>query len=66
MVKNIASYNMNTIIFQVRPCNDAFYKSKLNPWSRYITGYEGKDPGFDVLKFVIDEAKNMVLKFMHG
>ena len=62
MVKNIASYNMNTIIFQVRPCNDAFYKSKLNPWSRYITGYEGKDPGFDVLKFVIDEAKKYGIK----
>ena len=57
MVKNIASYHMNTIIFQVRPCNDAFYQSKLNPWSRYITGCEGKDPGFDVLQFVIDEAK---------
>ena len=57
MVKTIASYNMNLMIFQVRPTNDAFYSSKLNPWSRFITGTEGKDPGFDVLKFVIDEAK---------
>lgn len=57
MIANIASYNMNLIIFQVRPCNDAYYPSKLNPWSRFITGVEGKDPGFDVLKFVIDEAK---------
>lgn len=57
MVKNIASYNMNLIIFQVRPTNDAYYPSKLNPWSRFITGVEGKDPGFDVLQFVIDEAK---------
>lgn len=57
MVENIASYNMNTIIFQVRPTNDAYYKSKLNPWSKFITGEEGKDPGFDVLEFVINEAK---------
>ena len=57
MVEVIASYNMNLIIFQVRPANDAYYKSNLNPWSRFITGQEGKDPGFDVLQFVIDEAK---------
>lgn len=57
MIANIASYNMNTIVYQVRPTSDAFYSSKLNPWSRFITGTEGKDPGFDVLQFVIDEAK---------
>jgi len=57
MIENIASYNINLIIFQVRPTSDAYYKSKLNPWSRYITGVEGKDPGFDVLEFVINEAK---------
>lgn len=57
MIENIASYNINLMVFQVRPLSDAYYKSKLNPWSRYITGTEGKDPGFDVLKFVIEEAK---------
>ncbi len=62
LVETIASYNLNTIIFQVRPCNDAFYNSKLNPWSRYLTGTEGKDPGFDVLAFVIQEAKKYNIK----
>lgn len=62
MIKHIASYNMNTIVYQVRPCNDAFYPSKLNPYSRYITGIEGKDPGFDVLAFVIEEAKKYNIK----
>ena len=57
MIANIASYNINLIVFQVRPTSDAYYKSKLNPWSRFITGTEGKDPGFDVLEFVIEEAK---------
>ncbi len=57
LVERIASYNMNLIIFQVRPCCDAYYKSNINPWSRFITGEEGKDPGFDVLEFVINEAK---------
>ena len=62
MIAHIASYNMNTIIFQVRPASDAYYVSKLNPWSRYITGVEGKDPGFDVLAFVIEEAKKYNIK----
>lgn len=62
MIKVIASYNLNTIIFQVRPNCDAYYPSKLNPWSRYITGTEGKAPGFDVFKFVIDEAKKYNIK----
>ncbi len=62
MIENIASYNLNTIIFQVRPVSDAFYPSKLNPWSRYITGVEGQDPGFDVLEFVIETAKKHGIK----
>ncbi|MBQ3001533.1 MAG: family 10 glycosylhydrolase [Bacilli bacterium] len=57
MIKRIAEYNFNLIIFQVRPTNDAYYESKLNPWSRFITGTEGQHPGFDVLQFVIEEAK---------
>lgn len=57
IVETVASYNMNTIIFQVRPTNDAYYPSKINPWSRFITGVEGQDPGFDVLEFVINECK---------
>lgn len=62
MIKNIADFKLNTIIFQVRPNSDAYYESKLNPWSRYITGTEGKNPGFDVLAFVIAEAKKYGIK----
>lgn len=62
MIANIASYNMNTIVYQVRPSSDALYYSKLNPYSRFVTGVEGKDPGFDVLQFVIEEAKKYNIK----
>lgn len=62
MIKNIADFKLNTIIFQVRPNSDAYYESKLNPWSRYITGTEGQNPGFDVLAFVIAEAKKYGIK----
>ena len=29
---------INAIIFQVRPECDALYQSKLEPWSRFLTG----------------------------
>lgn len=56
ILDNMKSFNMNTAIFHVRPTNDSYYKSSLNPWSKFITGTEGKDPGFDVLEFFIKEA----------
>lgn len=48
--------NLNAIIFQVRPHGDAFYKSSLEPWSYYLSGQEGRDPGYDPLQFWITEA----------
>ena len=34
---------------QVRPEGDALYESRLEPWSRYLTGAQGRDPGYDPL-----------------
>ena len=49
--------NFNTVIFQVKPLNDALYPSKLAPWSSYITGKtQGTNPGFDPLQIMLDEA----------
>lgn len=56
-IQTIKEYHFNTIVFQVRPSSDAFYESNLNPWSRFITGKEGKYPGFNVLEYVIQQAK---------
>ncbi len=35
---------VNAIIFQVRPECDALYASSLEPWSRFLTGTQGKAP----------------------
>ena len=35
---------VNAIIFQVRPECDALYVSDIEPWSRFLTGQQGKDP----------------------
>ena len=56
MLNRIEEANFNVMFFQVRPMNDAFYPSSFAPFSRFLTGTEGVDPGWDVLAFVITEA----------
>ena len=50
----------NTVFFQVRPSGDAFYKSEIFPWSKYLTGAQGvaPDDNFDPLAFAVEEAHN--------
>lgn len=54
----LQAIGINAVIFQVRPSADAFYKSKLEPWSRFLTGTTGKapTPAWDPLQFMIDEC----------
>ncbi len=48
----------NAVFLQVRPTSDAFYPSKIFPWSKYLTGKQGTAPsgGFDPLAFWVSEA----------
>ena len=65
LATRIAGMGFNTIMFQVRPSCDAIYESSINPWSRWLTGEEGKalDGGFDPLAFMIAESHRLGLKF---
>ena len=47
---------LNTIVLQVRPAADAIYKSRYEPWSVYLSGEEGVGPGYDPLRYWIQEA----------
>lgn len=48
---------VNAVIFQVRPQSDAFYESRYEPWSRFLTNNGiAPAPKWDPLKFMIDEA----------
>ena len=55
ILDRMEEYNMNTLYFQVRPSNDAFYKSELNPWSQFLAG-AGVDPGWDPLEWMVNET----------
>ena len=53
------AYNMNTVVFQIRPAADAFYASKFEPWSQWLTGKQGKmpEPYYDPLEFASKECR---------
>ena len=50
--------HLNAIVFQVRPAADALYASKLEPWSYFLTGRQGRapEPFWDPLAFAVTEA----------
>lgn len=47
---------INVVLFQIRPEADAWYASPYEPWSRYITGVQGLNPGWDPLEFMVREC----------
>lgn len=56
MLDSIASLNMNTVLFHIRPASDALYVSKYEPWSSYLNHPRGTYPGYDPLQFCIEEC----------
>ncbi|MEU6402790.1 family 10 glycosylhydrolase [Streptomyces sp. NPDC046985] len=47
---------LNTVIFQARPSADALWPSPYEPWSQWLTGVQGEDPGWDPLGTAVREA----------
>ncbi len=56
LVDTTATAGLNAIVFQVRPEGDALYASTLEPWSRFLTGTQGRDPGLDPLAYLLEVA----------
>ncbi|MCT2582525.1 glycoside hydrolase family 10 protein [Actinophytocola gossypii] len=54
---------LNTVVVQVRPTADAFWPSPHEPWSHWLTGTQGQDPGYDPLGFAVAEAHKRNLEF---
>jgi uncharacterized lipoprotein YddW (UPF0748 family) len=54
---------LNTVVVQVRPTADALWPSPYEPWSQWLTGTQGQDPGYDPLAFLVDEAHKRGLQF---
>lgn len=61
--ENCADLGINTVYVHVRSHSDAYYRSELFPWSKYVTGTLGKDPGYDPLEVMISEAHKRGISF---
>ena len=53
---NLQAQNFNAIYLQVRTMCDAFYQSSYEPWSSYLTGTRGKNPGYDPLAYAVEQC----------
>ncbi len=58
-----AARGLNAVVVQVRPTADTFWPSELEPWSRYLTGAPGGDPGYDPMAFAVEQAHARNLEF---
>ena len=64
-LNSLQKAGINAIIFLVRPEADALYASRLEPWSRFLTGVQGKapEPYWDPMQFMIDECHKRGMEF---
>lgn len=54
--------NLTSVFFQVRGMGDVMYQSSLEPWSSFVSDKRGVSPGWDPLKFVVEECHNRGLE----
>jgi uncharacterized lipoprotein YddW (UPF0748 family) len=64
-LNSLQGAGINAIIFQVRPEADALYASQYEPWSRFLTGVQGKapEPYWDPMQFMIEECHKRSMEF---
>lgn len=63
LLDELKADGINAVIMQVKPTADAFYPSDLAPWSEWLTGKQGQDPGYDPLAFVLEEVHKRNMEF---
>ncbi|MNO21756.1 hypothetical protein D3C76_115320 [compost metagenome] len=63
LLDDVQAMGINAVFVQVRPSADSIYPSKLVPWSSFLTGTVGKDPGYDPLEFLIEETHRRGMEF---
>ncbi|MBO2945135.1 family 10 glycosylhydrolase [Paenibacillus sp. F411] len=63
MLDKLQAAGFNAVFVQLRPAGDALYSSALVPWSKALTGTQGKDPGYDPAAFMIQETQKRGMEF---
>ncbi|NGM81648.1 family 10 glycosylhydrolase [Paenibacillus sp. 7124] len=63
LLDKLKAIGFNAVFVQVRPSGDSLYPSSIVPWSKVLTGTQGKDPGYDPLKYMVDAAHDRGMQF---
>lgn len=63
MLDKLQAVGFNAVFVQVRTSADSLYPSALVPWSKVLTGTQGKNPGYDPLKYMISAAHSRGMEF---
>lgn len=65
LLDDAAAIGLNAVIVQVRGAGDSLYPSQYGPWSKFLTGQQGKAPNpyYDPLAFMVEEAHKRNLEF---
>ncbi|MNO46739.1 hypothetical protein D3C76_370290 [compost metagenome] len=63
LLDKLQSTGFNAVFVQVRPSGDSLYPSVLVPWSKVLTGTQGKNPGYDPLEYMISAAHSRGMQF---
>ena len=55
ILDRLKAANVNTVLLQTRIRGTVIYPSAYEPWDGCLSGKPGQSPGYDALKFAIDE-----------
>lgn len=56
MLDRLKQIRINTVLLQTRIRGTVIYPSSLEPWDGCMSGQPGRSPGYDPLRFAIDEC----------
>lgn len=63
LLDKLKAVGFNAVFVQVRPSADSLYPSTLVPWSKVLTGTQGKNPGYDPLSYMVSAAHSRGMQF---
>ncbi|OMD73565.1 family 10 glycosylhydrolase [Paenibacillus odorifer] len=63
LLDKLKAVGFNAVFVQVRTSADSLYPSVLVPWSKVLTGTQGKNPGYDPLSYMVSAAHSRGMQF---
>lgn len=63
IIEKAKLFNINSLYVNIRIFSDSMYPSQIYPWSHLLTGIQGKDPGFDPLRYMVEVSHKNNMQF---